>query len=409
MKFIISDERGNNLSYLIMRYVISQSKLTMSEISDIKKVIEAKKLDPVTAEIASECMVELCQQCGTKKRLAKLGNLFENLTDAVIAFDLNLNVIDTNKLGEAIQRLCKTFYFDGKNYKLNTLPILNEVIENKSSSSSVIEMVGFDAIGNKHIFNVGGSPIFSETNVLVGACLIVSDITEIQKQARQLEDIINALTHDLKTPLVAAETSIKHLIEGSFGSLNSEQKQILTLLGQSNSDALRLVKNLLSVFKYETKSYKLFLESVEILELLSKAIDLIKPLLEEKKISLKIIESSFQFICDSFEIERVLVNLLTNAIKYTPNGGRIVLRAVKNETGDVIVTVEDNGKGISKEELPNLFERFWQSRKSNSSSNSTGLGLYLSRQIIEAHGGRIWAESEIEKGTKIVFELPEIV
>ena len=192
----------------------------MSEISDIKKVIESKKLDPITAGIASECMVELCQQCGTKKRLAKLGSLFENLTDAVIAFDLDLNVIDLNKLGEAIQRLFKTFYYDGKSYKLNTLPILNDVIENKASSSNVIEVVGFDPVGNKHIFNVGSSPIFSETSVLIGVCLIISDITEVQKQARQLEDIVSALTHDLKTPLVAAETSIKHLLEGCFGSLN---------------------------------------------------------------------------------------------------------------------------------------------------------------------------------------------
>jgi signal transduction histidine kinase len=104
----------------------------------------------------------------------------------------------------------------------------------------------------------------------------------------------------------------------------------------------------------------------------------------------------------------VIVNLLTNAIKYTPNGGAIELQAVKDEDGNVIISVQDNGVGISSEELPNLFERFWQSKRSNSSSNSTGLGLYLSRQIVEAHGGKIWAESIHGKGATISFKIPEI-
>ncbi|MBI2996600.1 MAG: HAMP domain-containing histidine kinase [Candidatus Melainabacteria bacterium] len=226
---------------------------------------------------------------------------------------------------------------------------------------------------------------------------------------RQLEDIVSALTHDLKTPLLAAETSIQHLLGGYFGNLTKEQKQILSLLNQSNSDALRLVKNLLTVFKYETKAYKLLLEPVEILEIIEKAISTVSPMLKEKEICLKTSDLEFQFVCDPFEVERVLVNLLSNAIKYTPNGGHIEILAIKNENNNVTITVKDTGIGISKEELPNLFERFWLSHKSNSASNSTGLGLYLSRQIIEAHGGKIWANSEVGKGTQISFEIPEIV
>ncbi len=381
----------------------------MSDLKAIQKVITEKKLDTASAKVASECMVELCQQCGVQKKLAKLGSLFENLTDGIIAFDLNLIVIDSNKLGAKISKEFKTFYNDGKNYRLNELSLLKEVLLTKKGSFNNIEIVGFDEHGAKHIFNAGASPIFSETNILIGVCLIISDITEIQKQARQLEDIVSALTHDLKTPLIAAETSLKHLLDGYFGSLTEEQKQILYLLNQSNADALRLVKNLLTVFKYETKSYKLFLESVDVSKLLDKAINSVKPLLDEKLISLKLSHTQFKFVCDLFEIERVIVNLLTNAIKHTPTRGQIEIKALKNENGSVTISVEDTGYGISKEELPNLFERFWQSRKSGLNSNSTGLGLYLSRQIIEAHGGKIWAESEINKGAKITFEISEIV
>ena len=380
----------------------------MSDLEAISKVLDEKGLDSTTASIAMECMVELCQQCGVKKKLAKLGSLFENLTDGVIAFDLNSNIIDANRFGESINRTFKTYYYDGKNYKISNLPVIEEVLKSKTSSDGVVEVVGFDQNGNKHLFNIGCSPVFSETNILVGVCLIIADITQAQKQARQLEDIVSALTHDLKTPLVAAETSVKHLLDGYFGNLTNDQRQILTLLNQSNSDALKLVKNLLTVFKYETKSYKLLLEAVEISTVIEKAINVVKSLLEEKKISLKVSQVNFQFVCDPFEIERVIINLLTNAIKFTPVSGHIELKAIKDEDGFVKIFIEDNGSGIPQDELPNLFERFWQSRKSNSGSNSTGLGLYLSRQIVEAHGGLIWADSESGKGTTVTFEIPNI-
>lgn len=380
----------------------------MSNIEEIKSLVDSKHLAKNEAAIATGCMIELCEQCGTKKKLAKLGSLFENLTEGIIVFDLELNVIDKNKIGQSILEDFKSFYYDGKSYKLKGLPITSAVLINNSPSSNV-EIESFDELGRKHIFTAGASPIFSERSVKVGICLIISDITEVQKQARQIEDMVSALTHDLKTPLVAAETSIKHLLDGYFGALSKDQIEILSLLNQSNSDALRLVKNLLAVFKYETKSYKLLLELVDISKLLEKVLSSTKVMIEEKEIHLRIVPSNFQIMCDPFEIERVIVNLITNSIKYTPSGGRIEIRAVKNEQGTAIITVEDNGKGISKEDLPNLFERFWQTKKSEDKANSTGLGLYLSRQIIESHGGKIWAVSELGKGTKVTFEIPEIV
>ena len=380
----------------------------MPELPDVSKYAIERELESTAVGIASQCMVDICAQCGTKKRLAKLGSLLENLTDGIIVFDLDLNIIDTNKLGEYIHKHFKTFYYQGKNFNLQSLPFLQEVFINRTSLSKLIEVIGFDDYGIKHIFNIGCSPVFSEGCELVGTCMIISDITEIQKQARQLEDIVSALTHDLKTPLLAAETSFKHLLDGYFGDLLEEQKQILSLLSQNNSDSIRLVKNLLSVFKYETRSYKLLLEPIEISLLTNRAINTVRPMIEEKEINLKITLANFQFVCDVFEVERVIVNLLTNAIKYTPLHGQIELLASKKQDGKVIITVQDTGIGIPDEDLPNLFERFWQSRKSGTRANSTGLGLYLSRQIIKAHSGRIWAESKLGKGTKVIFEIPEI-
>lgn len=276
-----------------------------------------------------------------------------------------------------------------------------------------IDLYGRKKDGTEFALDITISPIETEKGTLVIS--VVRDISdrkkaeeEAKRRSKQLEDLVSTMTHDLRTPLAAAETNYKHLQEGYFDKLTENQNKVISLLIQSNEHTLRLVNNLLSVFKYESQSYKLFLKQVEISELLDRAHDKVKPFLKDKGINFKIIKTNFQFICDPFEIERVIVNLLTNSIKYTPSGGQVELQAVKDADGNVIISVQDTGIGISPEDLPNLFERFWQSTRSNSSSSSTGLGLYLSRQIIEAHGGKIWAESTLSKGTTIYFRIRAI-
>ena len=359
----------------------------------------------MTTSNSSQSLTKPLWQFVKVKRLVNLENLFDNLAEGIIAFDLDLNIIDSNEIGKYISENFKTFYYDENCYRLNDLLIIQEVFIKNTNSVTSIEAVSFDQGWVKHIFNIGASPIFSETNVLIGACLIISEITKTQGQSKQLEDLIGGLTHDLKTPLIAAELNLKHLLNEYFGNITNEQKQILSLLSQNNSDALRLVKNLLTVFKYEARLHKLLLEPIEASELLKRAINSVKPMLEDKKIYLKVIPTNFQFVCDTFEIERVIVNLLMNAISFTPSGGQIELRSSKNEEGTTMVTIQDFGEGISIRELPNLFKRFSQSTRT---SNSTGLGLYLSKQIVEAHEGKIWAQSKQGEWTRITFEIPEL-
>lgn len=378
----------------------------MSDLANTKKLAKKRNLNQVTTSNTSQSLTEPISRFGEAKKLANLESLLNNLSEAIIEFDLNLNAIGLNKAGKHVSKNFKTFQHDGKDYRLSELLIIREVLISNANLVSPIEAVSFDRFGVKHIFTIGASPVFSETAALIGVCLIITDITKSHKEAGKLEDLIGGLTHDLKTPLVAAGLNLRHLLDGFFGDITDKQKQILSLLSQNNTDALRLVKNLLAVFKYETKLRKLLLEQVEVSKLLKQVLDSVNPMLEEKNIYLQVTQTNFQFVCDSFEIERVIVNLLINAITVTPRNGRIELRASKNEEGTIMFIIEDFGKGISVEELPNLFKRFWQSRRT---SSNTGLGLYLSKQVVEAHGGRIWAESKLGEWTRIIFEIPELV
>lgn len=348
--------------------------------------------------------------------------LIEIIPDAIVIVDnegkiKHINSQTTNTFGYSIQELIGETVEILLPHRFRTKHIEHRANYSKHPvrrpMGSVINLYGRKKDGSEFPADITISPIGTGEGALVIS--VIRDISDhkaqeeaAKRRAKQLEDLVSTMTHDLKTPLIANATSYKHLQEGYFDKLTDNQKQIVDLLIQNNTHTLRLVNNLLSVFKYESKTYKLLLEQVEISELIGSAQDKVKPLLVDKKIDLKVTKTNFQFVCDPFEVERVIVNLLTNAITYTPNRGNIELRTVKDEDGNIIISVEDSGIGIAKEDLPNLFERFWQSKRANPNSNSTGLGLYLSRQIVEAHGGKIWAKSEKDKGAIVSFQIPNL-
>ncbi len=233
--------------------------------------------------------------------------------------------------------------------------------------------------------------------------------------ARMREDFVHTLTHDLKTPILGAIETIKSFQKEQFGAVSSIQSQVLDTMSQSQQRSLQLVQTLLDVYRNDAEGVVLQRQSIDLWAIAKEAIDAVTIFVQERqiKLNLKCYESAvgvaspsekrqLQVSADPLQLSRVLSNLLSNAIYHSPRGGQIDVTIYRNDRR-CIVQVEDRGKGIAPADLPLLFDRFYQA---NQQGQGSGLGLYLSRQIVEAHGGRIWADAELPQGTKFCFSLP---
>lgn len=238
---------------------------------------------------------------------------------------------------------------------------------------------------------------------------VIRDVTEQKKADKLRDDFIATLTHDLRTPLLAAIQTLKFFLEGAVGELDEKQRLLLSTMQKSNEDLLGLVNALLEVYKYDAEKLTLNKTEFKIYDLAKHVFDELKPLSDKKKIDFQIDcnEKDIEIIADKSELRRVICNLCGNAINYTPEEGKVDI-TIKNEANDLIFSVSDTGCGIPTEDIPNMFQRFSQGT-SKKRSAGTGLGLYLSRQIIESHGGKIWLESKVNKGSEFSFILTDVI
>ncbi|MEH2067539.1 MAG: HAMP domain-containing sensor histidine kinase [Nostoc sp.] len=231
-----------------------------------------------------------------------------------------------------------------------------------------------------------------------------------EQLAAMREDFISTLTHDLKTPLLGAIETLQYFQNEQFGQVTSMQSKVLQTMARSHRSTLQLVQTLLDVYRNDAEGLKLQISPVNLVTVAEEIIATLTELAKTRQvyISLHYGESDFRSFVwvngDSLQLGRVFTNLLSNGINHTPRGGKVevVLESYSNEQ---VVKILDTGSGFNEEELPHLFERFYQGHSDRHLLGS-GLGLYLTRQIITAHGGTIWAENRSPRGAVFGFRLP---
>lgn len=233
-------------------------------------------------------------------------------------------------------------------------------------------------------------------------------IDERDEIARQRQDFVSRLTHDLRTPLVAADRMLLLFQEGALGNLSDQMQEVIEIMARSNSNLLAMVNTLLEVYRFEAGRKTLAFQPVDISKLLEEVSEELSPLASQKQLAVNLHlgeESEISIVMgDRLELHRLFTNLIGNAIKFTDTGS--VTIGITPATGsDEYITVEvaDTGPGIPLEEQPTLFERF---RQGSHKSSGSGLGLYLSRRIVEAHQGTILMNSEVGKGSVFTVCLP---
>ena len=396
---IINIKNGIERSYLL-----SQLRQKISELEVAKKELEkySKNLEQLVEERTSDL----------KQSNAKLEGIVTYCADGIVILDENglierVNPACENLIGLVYDKIVKSsiddFLFSKKtfiskelhNVEANELFLRDFYIKNPLSNAITPVEISFARINPE-----------DEFKRFVG---VIRDVTEQKKADKLRDDFIATLTHDLRTPLLAAIQTLKFFLEGAVGELDDRQKLLLSTMQKSNEDLLGLVNALLEVYKYDAEKLTLNKTDFNIYELAKHVYDELKPLSDNKKINFEIEtnNSELRICADKGELRRVICNLCGNAINYTPEGGNVTI-FIKQEAKDLIFSVSDTGCGIPQEDIPNMFQRFSQGT-SKKRSAGTGLGLYLSRQIIESHGGKIWLESVLNKGSSFSFILTDVI
>ncbi len=244
-----------------------------------------------------------------------------------------------------------------------------------------------------------------------------STIVQQQKQIaanqtlmRLREDFTFTLTHDLKTPILGALETLKAFQNDRFGQVAPAQHQVISTMIRSHETSLQLLNTLLDVYRNDAEGLHLNLTLVDLTTLAEETASSLLELAASRRIHLSFnygdaqIRRSLWVNGDRLQLQRVFSNLLINAINHSRRGDRLEIW-LESQASHHIVKILDTGSGIPPDELQHLFERFYQGH-SDRQAKGTGLGLYLSRQIITAHGGTIWAENRVPAGALFGFKLP---
>ncbi len=245
-----------------------------------------------------------------------------------------------------------------------------------------------------------------------GIRVLYKELEEKNKELQRLNELkdefLSNVAHELATPLTIIKEGVKLVSDEMLGKVNEQQKEFLTIASNNVDRLTRLIVDLLDISKIEAGKMEIKKTSIDIKSLIRKLASSFELKVEQKKLELRVNlpEDEIDIYADEHRITQVFSNLVDNAIKFTKEGCIEVF--VREEGNEVECSVADTGAGISRKDIPKLFDKFTQfGRESGPGEKGTGLGLVISRRIVELHGGKMWVESEPGTGSKFYFTLPK--
>ncbi|MBI4727035.1 GAF domain-containing protein, partial [candidate division TA06 bacterium] len=347
----------------------------------------------------------------------RLGSIINSMPEGLLMVDKDFKVIISNESYEKLWSLGIRIK-PGMEFHKAILPSLGEQLRDQKPLLEFLQQcAGASAQRNNSVdlelnnclfLKITSFPVDDAEGPGNGLVLLHQDVTVEHQIAETRQEFVGMLSHDMRNPLSAIIATLELSLDGSLGGLNDNQRQFLGSAMNDSRRMLEMLNDLLDGYKYEAVELKLEKAQFDITQLISKSVSDYSALAKERQIELyQETPLSLTVTADESRLSRVISNLLSNALKFTPKEGRVTVSAADKKQ-NIQVSVQDTGEGIAPEELEKVFQKYYQVEKRKlGRKTGTGLGLPLCRKLVEAHGGKIWVESQPGKGSKFIFTLPK--
>ena len=343
-------------------------------------------------------------QAMTEGERRKLSSVLSYMTDGVIATDRKGRVILINDPAAEMLNVSRETVLSQPIVSLLDLDDTNTFEDLLEENDSLI--LDYSTKAERYILRANFSVIQKETGFVNGLICVLHDITDQEKIEIERREFVANVSHELRTPLTTMRSYLEALADGAWADPDIAPN-FLEVTRTETERMIRLVNDLLQLSKMDSTDYKLKKEWVNFVDFFHRIIDRFEMSKEQNVNFKRKLPNQAIFVeVDEDKMTQVLYNIISNALKYSPEGGQVTF-SLKEKEDKIIVSVSDQGVGIPKENIGKIFDRFYRVDKARTRKlGGTGLGLAIAKEMVKAHSGAIWATSEEGKGTKISFSLP---
>jgi PAS domain S-box-containing protein len=388
-----------------------------TDVTDRKEVEQEirqanRRLDELNATLEDNVksrtreLAQLISQLRNEKH--KTERIIHEITDGIIVIDTAGEIVLINP---AAMRLLG---INGEDMPKDVgviereVPPLHDVFQNADQQLTEEIEVSQSARAALRVLKATSVPLRDEQGDLLGKVTVFQDVTSIKEVDRLKSEFVLQVSHELRTPLTSIKGSIDNLRDCIAGPLSRKQTEYLDLMSKSSDELVKLINDLLEISSLESGDVKLIPETVVLQDLIAGIVDKYRPLAERKRLDLHMekFEGESRVHGDAVKLEQAIGHIVDNAVKFTAPGGAITVTLYQNRRF-IKGSIRDTGMGIPLDEQWTIFDRFYRvSQGSSSIEKGTGLGLYIAKNVIEMHGGRIRVSSEVGKGSEFSFTLP---
>lgn len=415
---------GFFISLYLTNKIINPIRILVKKIKKISEGDYSQRLsisgDYETAELANEfnSMAEklnnyrLMNIDKITKEKQKAEAIVESISDGVIVTDDENKIILLNKAAERILNIREVDALYKHFLEVINMKEIFKIIDRVQDKPDSDESKKFTEISigkDKDIkyYRINVTPIKGEGKKNIGVVTLLLDITKLKEIDNMKSDFISKVSHEFRTPLTSITMATGLMLDEIPGKINEKQKELLNAISEDSSRLINLVSELLDLSKIESGIVKMDIQPQDVYEIVKSSVKQFELQLKSRKINLKIEKKKIlpRVMADFNKIVWVMINLIGNAIKYTPtDGSGLIEIKFKKTPVKLLISVSDNGEGISENYQKIIFNKFIQV-KDDRQKSGVGLGLSISKEILNAHGGDIWVKSELNKGSTFYFTL----